>query len=229
MASPFPAEIINAALAAKAKYPESIQIPAAVTLAQWAIESGFGKHMPAGSHNPFGIKARPGEPYVAAVTHEFIHGHDTVTTAKFRKFASYAEAFDEHAKLLSTGSPYATARKSLPDANAFAKALTGVYATDPHYGTILISTMKKYGLYAVDKGAAPPEKPSSTAMSLEEIQAALVSLGYAPGPIDGRFGGRTSAAIKAFETDAGLAADGALDLDFVTALKKALKQKDSQK
>ncbi len=220
MASPFPADIIRAAQAAKAQ--SVVPIPAAVTLAQWAIESGFGKHLPAGSFNPFGIKARAGEPFVVATTHEFIHSHDTVVQAKFRKFASYQQAFEAHAKLLSTGSPYASAREKLPDTDAFARALTGVYATDPNYGVILINMMKKYDLYAYDTDAAPNAPVNAAAMSLTDIQAALLKLGYAPGPIDGLFGGRTSAAIKAFEAEHDLPADGALDLGFVASLQAAL-------
>lgn len=42
-------------------------------------------------------------------------------------------------------------------------------------------------------------------------QANLARLGYQPGPIDGRAGGKTSAAIRQFQQDHGLPADGKLD------------------
>jgi len=45
----------------------------------------------------------------------------------------------------------------------------------------------------------------------KEIQLALKQHGYNPGPIDGRWGSRTSRALKQFEQDHHLRADGKLD------------------
>jgi hypothetical protein len=45
-------------------------------------------------------------------------------------------------------------------------------------------------------------------LSTREIQAALVELGYDPGPIDGIWGRKTRSAVRAFQRDAGLVADG---------------------
>jgi hypothetical protein len=130
-------------LAAKAG-PDAVQwalqeqtkygIPAAVTLAQFGLESSFGKHMPAGSNNPFGMHAAAGQDYVV--------GSDWDASGKraptrFRKFKSLQEAFDAHAKLLATGAAYAEARKHKDNPFAFADALTGHYAIDPEYGAKL--------------------------------------------------------------------------------------------
>ena len=141
-----PEGVIAAAQAAQKAW----KIPAAVTIAQWALESAWGKSMPAGSNNPFGIKAAGAQPYVEAQTKEFVKGQWITITAKFRKFDSLDDAFDQHGQLLATGAPYANARTHLDDANAFANALTGVYATDPAYGSKLISTMKAHNLYQYD-------------------------------------------------------------------------------
>lgn len=132
MTHPTP-DVIAAAKAAQAKW----HIPASVSLAQWALESGWGAHMPPGSNNPFGIKATTGQLSVTVPTREVIHGKSVTVNAAFRKFASIADAFDLHAKLLATGTPYGKARATLPDPIAFAHALTGVYATDPKYGDLL--------------------------------------------------------------------------------------------
>jgi flagellum-specific peptidoglycan hydrolase FlgJ len=143
--------ILLAAIRSEAKWG----IPASVTLAQFAVESAWGTRMPAGSNNPFGIKARVREgkvidPYVSATTREENFGGQKAWVGKqpFRKFASFDEAFDEHGKLLATAGAYARARSKLPDANAFADALTGVYATDSGYGATLKSIMRTQGLYA---------------------------------------------------------------------------------
>jgi hypothetical protein len=123
------------------------KIPTSVTLAQWALESGWGQHMPPGSFNPFGMKAANGQPFVAVSTREVLHGQSVTVIARFRKFASFDEAFDQHGQLLATRPPYAHAMTLVGNPNAFADALTGVYATDPEYGTLLKSLMQSHNLY----------------------------------------------------------------------------------
>ena len=140
-----PNDVIGAAQAAEKKW----KVPASVSLAQWIVESGWGKHEPAGSNNPFGIKASVGRPYVEAVTHEFVHGRYITVRARFAKFGSVIDAFDAHAKLLATHPAYAHAMAAgSPD--EFAERLTGVYATQPHYGDNLVLTMRKYELEKYD-------------------------------------------------------------------------------
>jgi N-acetylmuramoyl-L-alanine amidase len=51
-------------------------------------------------------------------------------------------------------------------------------------------------------------------------QARLKNLGYNPGPIDGRLGDRTRAAIRAFQTAKGLTVDGVCSPAVIDALKK---------
>jgi hypothetical protein len=142
----FPQEVIDAARASH----DAWKIPASVTLAQWALESNWGRSMPVDSNNPFGIKAAAGQPFVEANTHEVNRGQSVRVVARFRKFASLNEAFDQHGKLLATASPYAHAQTLSDDPDAFADALTGVYATDPNYGSLLKSLMKSHNLYQYD-------------------------------------------------------------------------------
>lgn len=54
------------------------------------------------------------------------------------------------------------------------------------------------------------------------VQAALASLGYDPGPVDGVAGTRTRAAVRAFQADAGLVADGVVGALTRAALARAL-------
>ncbi len=130
-------ETVAAAQAAERKYG----VPASITLGQFGLESSFGKHMPKGSNNPFGIKARAGQPYVVARTREETRdGRSYYVEARFRKFASLAEAFDEHAKLLATGKPYARARAATTVSD-YADALQGTYATDTRYAKKLKSVI----------------------------------------------------------------------------------------
>ncbi len=140
-----PNEVIAAAQAAWHKW----KVPASVSLAQWIVESGWGAHEPAGSNNPFGIKAVAGQPSVASATHEFIHGRYVPITAHFAKFASVADAFDAHAKLLATRAAYRPAMQA-KTSEEFAGLLTHVYATDPNYGHKLVALMRDHGLEKYD-------------------------------------------------------------------------------
>ena len=146
----FPPEVIDAAVASRKRWT----VPAAVTAAQWAVESAWGASMPPGSNNPFGIKAVADQAAVESPTREVINGESVVINAKFRAFASLTEAFDEHGKLLATKAPYKKAMTHANDPEAFADALTGVYATDPNYGTTLKFVMEHYGLLKVDEATA---------------------------------------------------------------------------
>lgn len=146
-------EAIAAAKSAEAHWG----IPASITLAQYGLESSFGLHMPKGSNNPFGMKAVAGQPSVVVPTREYIGGKFVIVRAAFRVFASLAEAFSEHGRLLAQAKPYAKAREKLPDPFAFADALTGVYATDPKYGEKLKTLIRAYNLTQYDR--APKAAP----------------------------------------------------------------------
>lgn len=146
-------------------------IPASISLGQFGVESSYGQHMPIGSNNPFGIKARAGEPYVIARTREEKNGQSYYVNARFRKFNSLDEAFIEHAKLLLR-SPYSNARKKLPDVDAFADALTGVYATDHLYGSKLKGVIHGQGFQRYDGGqSAPPQTPVPVHVTVEHKNA----------------------------------------------------------
>ena len=137
-----PPEVIEAAKASQIRWG----IPASVTLAQWIVESAWGSAMPPDSNNPFGIKALESQPAVESETREVVDGKVVTITARFRRFANLAEAFEVHGRLLATAAPYQAARTYLQDPDRFADALTGVYATDPQYGETLRWVMDSYKL-----------------------------------------------------------------------------------
>lgn len=168
-------EAIAAANAAQDKYG----VPAAVTLAQYQLESGNGAHMPAGSNNPFGIKAKAGQPYVEAMTTEVINGKSERVMQRFAKFDSLQDAFEAHAKLLATGGAYANARAHSDDPNAYADALTGKYATDPQYGAKLRAIIAQQHAHDADTatpadaaGGVSGSKPNSPKNPSNAIKAA---------------------------------------------------------
>jgi flagellum-specific peptidoglycan hydrolase FlgJ len=139
----FPPDVIKAAQDSQ----RDTGVPASITLAQWALESGYGKSMPTGSNNPFGIKAVGNQPGVDAMTKED-YGHGKVTVSqKFRKFDSLSDAFKEHARLLSEGKYLKHVMEHKDDPDKMADALTGTYATDKQYGSLLKGLMKSNNLY----------------------------------------------------------------------------------
>ncbi len=119
-------------------------IPAAFMVAQAAHESGWGKHEirnvdGSPSHNLFGIKAGAGwnGPVAEITTTEYINGEAQKVTAKFRAYASYAESFQDYARLLRESPRYADVvaqATTAPSAQGFAQGLQRAgYATDPAY------------------------------------------------------------------------------------------------
>lgn len=147
----FSPSIIAAARLAQSKW----LVPASVSLAQFAIESGYGKHMPTGSNNPFGIKAIGTQPYVPATTREVVNGKSIKIVQKFRRFANFDEAFDEHARLLATAKVYAPAMRawSQPpyDLDGGVRLMAKKYATAPDYATVLLSVIHGQNLQQYDR------------------------------------------------------------------------------
>lgn len=143
-----PADIVSAAKSAQ----QAWGIPAEVSIAQWQLESGGGKHTPPGSNNYFGVKANKQQiangDFVVAMTNEFDKESNRMMRVpqKFAKYPSAKESFEAHAKLLATSKHYSNARSVAGNPGAFADALTGVYATDPNYGSKLKNIMAKLNL-----------------------------------------------------------------------------------
>lgn len=215
-------------------------VPASVSLAQFILESARGKRMPPGSNNPFGIKARAGEDGVSAMTREYRSGRMVTEQARFRKFSSIDEAFSRHGQLLASSHYYVKAMSLRHDPEAFCHALTGVYATDPKYGGLLVKLIRDYQLTQYDnltalKPVQPAEKPgigtadpALTALSVgasgprvKALQAALKAARYSVGAIDGDYGRLTRDAVLAFQADNNLEMTGVADSVTLTLLDKA--------
>ncbi|MGD0699879.1 MAG: glycoside hydrolase family 73 protein [Trebonia sp.] len=130
-------------------------VPAAVTIAQAIDESAWGKsQLAADYHNLFGIKGSGPAGSADLPTSEFYNGQWVNIDAAFRVYHNVAESIADHAELLATSGYYqrAMADRGVPD--AFANDLTGVYATDPDYGSTIIAIMKLYNLYRFDSAPA---------------------------------------------------------------------------
>lgn len=125
-------------------------IPAAFTLAQGALESGWGKsRLFREAKNIFGVKADKsweGERY-ALPTREFIKGAWTTVDAEWRKYATYEECFVDHAQFFKRNPRYAGALRYKGDSIQFAfEVAKAGYATDPDYARKLITLMTQNNL-----------------------------------------------------------------------------------
>ena len=103
-------------------------------------------------------------------TREHENGIWVTRTAPFRVYHSVAESIEDHGRLLATDPAYRHAMASRGRPDAFATALTGVYATDPGYGASLIALMRLYNLYRYD-AATPPAASSPDTQAARQAGA----------------------------------------------------------
>ncbi|MCE9640711.1 MAG: flagellar assembly peptidoglycan hydrolase FlgJ [Betaproteobacteria bacterium] len=124
----------------------SIGVKPQFMVGQAALESGWGRHEIRAadgrtSHNLFGVKAGRNwkGPVVEKPTTEYVNGVAQKTTARFRVYESYAEAFNDYASLLKNNARYDKVVGQSHDAKGFAKGLQQAgYATDPAYADKLV-------------------------------------------------------------------------------------------
>lgn len=130
-----------------------------VMIAQAIIESGWGQSgLAVNANNLFGMKADdswPGESYLAR-TREEKDGKSYYINARFRKYNSLKESFEDNGKKLREGVSWQPLRYKgtwLENANNYAeatKALTGTYATDSKYDIALDSRITSHNLNQYD-------------------------------------------------------------------------------
>jgi flagellum-specific peptidoglycan hydrolase FlgJ len=122
-------------------------VPAAVTLAQAALETGWGKSLAAG-YNLFGHKGTGPAGSKITRTREVYNGKSVYIDAKFAAYHNFFEAVELHGKRYHNGY-YKKAMDNwlkYKDPDRFARDITGIYATAPNYGDVLIQLMNQYKL-----------------------------------------------------------------------------------
>lgn len=145
-------------------------LPAAVTIAQAALETGWGRTpflhrveaqqalirrergkgeyttLPDGapSYNLFGIKRhRSGLPFVVCWDYQMVGGRMALVPDRFRRYPSYAESMADRNRFLHTNPRYAQALKT-QDPFLFATRLQEAgYAEDPEYADKLHAIMRR--------------------------------------------------------------------------------------
>ncbi len=129
-------------------------VPSSVTIAQAILESGWGKSAP--GYNLFGLKGEgPAGSTLRAVI-EYRGGVRGRRTAHFRAYEDFSQAMRDHGRILGEAERYAHARTVSHDLVAYARALTGTYASDPRYGSKLLELIRVRKLDQYDFTPPPP-------------------------------------------------------------------------
>jgi hypothetical protein len=151
------AQFIAAAAVGAQDSQHYYRVPAAVTIAQAILESGWGKSALAYfDKNYFGMKCSTQGSYAnGCSTHATNEctpaGACFATTASFRTYATVTNSFADHGSMLASNLRYATAFTHVSNPDQFAVDIQhGGYATDPDYASKLSALMVKYNLYQYD-------------------------------------------------------------------------------
>lgn len=141
-------------------------IPAAITIAQAALESGWGKSARADFRNLFGIKGTGDAGSKVIPTHEFTAAGERYNkNDTFAQYSSYLASINAHSQYLLTakrkkglgGLRYGEALLYTGDSDMFAhKIKEAGYATSPNYAEKLIGLMKQYDLYKYNVSGVKP-------------------------------------------------------------------------
>ena len=142
-------------------------IPASVSLAQFILESGYGKsELAQNANNVFGMKkclsgntwggsAWDGVSVYAKWTQEYMDGKYVAVTADFRRYPCVEDSIADHsAYLLGAMNGKKLRYEGLKKCMDYRKAVRiikdGGYATSPDYAEKLCSTIERWGLVKYD-------------------------------------------------------------------------------
>jgi flagellum-specific peptidoglycan hydrolase FlgJ len=142
--------LLPAAIAAEKQYG----VPASVTLAQAALESGWAKS-PIGGYNIFGIKGTGPAGSKRVWTHEVFHGVRVPWNDKFALYHNFEEAIMAHGKLFHNGNYKKGVQEFAQnhDPYRFIDNVGRPYATDPNYARSIKKMMQDYNLVAMARSS----------------------------------------------------------------------------
>ena len=137
-------------------------IPASVTLAQAALETGWGKSTIGAAKNLFGIKGTGPAGTTSHQTQEWQNGGFITIQAGFRKYNTWLESIQDHTAFLQK-TRYQNAFKYTDNPDQFAREIHKAgYATDPEYSNKLIRLMNQYNMRQYNVVGATPATQSNT-------------------------------------------------------------------
>ena len=151
-------EFLTAATVAAREASRTSHLLAGITVAQAALESAWGSsELSTSAFNFFGIKARAGRDWIEMRTQECRRGMAVHARARFAKYSSMQECFEDRDRMILQLPVYAEARSVAADPEQFIRALAQHWATDPHYAEKVLQVYHTNGLDMLD--SAPAEVP----------------------------------------------------------------------
>lgn len=151
-----PDEFIDTILPGARTTQRTARIPPSFTIAQAALESGWGSRVQ--GNNLFGIKADASwhGPTVDIVTHEVVNKQRIEITAKFRSYGNWADCLQDRAQFFLKNPRYAKCFRETTGPNWARAVAAAGYATDPGYADTLIAIIRGRRLEQYDAPAVAP-------------------------------------------------------------------------
>ncbi len=158
---PFPAnfrgEFLSSVLGAATWGDWALDVPTSITLVQAVLESNWGRNAPGNAL--FGMKGTGTAGSLQRRVVEYRGSQRSRPVHSFRSYHNIGESIADHARLLSQSRRYAHARAVAEDPDAYARALQGVYASDPRYAQKLSAMTRSLDLLRFDVPGAAPYRP----------------------------------------------------------------------
>lgn len=149
-----PTEFLDAiAPAARAAHLAS-GIPASFTLAQAALESGWGSSKLAREGcNLFGVKADKSwtGDVITMQTREVLNGQSVMVPARWRKYPNWAACLADRVEFFKRNKRYAACFKETTGEGWCRAVAAAGYATDPDYAQLLLAMIRGRNLTRFDE------------------------------------------------------------------------------
>ncbi len=146
-------EFINLVKPFALQVERTFSVPASISIAVSALETGWGRYVKGNSY--FGIKGK-GQTFV---THEFIKGEKISMEDSFRAYENIEESFLDFGRFLNS-KRYEIVLSLKDDPERFAHEMQAAgYATDPNWAKKVISIMRGWNLLSNQIPDVPEDSP----------------------------------------------------------------------
>ncbi len=148
-----PNEFISQIFPAACESAKHTNIPASFTIAEAALESGWGSSMLAKhGFNLFGVKADPAwhGGIISMRTREFVGGQWIMVNSNWRAYPDWYSSIQDHSSFLLTNRRYQEAFKHRDGCEFANEVARAGYATDPDYAKKIVSIIRSHGLDRFD-------------------------------------------------------------------------------